>query len=60
MFYITYLRWKKSDDFTGIESYVMEKLKNDDYKYHSHNKEIFAFGVLHCDIHAFKIVIRIY
>lgn len=31
MFYITYLRWKKSDDFTGIESYVMEKLKNDDF-----------------------------
>jgi len=31
MFFITYLKWKNSDDYTGIESYVKEKLENDDF-----------------------------
>lgn len=36
MHYIAYLMWKNEnkDEFTGIESYVMEKLNNDDYTWY--------------------------
>ena len=34
MYYIAYLKWKKSDDYTGIESYVAEKLLKDDFTWY--------------------------
>lgn len=30
MFYIAYLEWKPPGDYTGVESYVDLKLKNND------------------------------
>lgn len=34
MFYIAYLKWKKSEDHTGIESYVAEKLELKDFTWY--------------------------
>lgn len=34
MYYIAYLKWKKSDEYTGIESYVAEKLLKDDFTWY--------------------------
>lgn len=38
MFFIAYLEWKESDDYTGIESFVSKKLEENDTSWFPFNK----------------------
>lgn len=38
LYYIAYLKWKDKQDYSGIESYVAEKLKDNDLSWIPFNK----------------------
>ena len=38
LFFIYYLNWKQPDEYSGIESYVAEKLEQNDLQWFPFNK----------------------
>lgn len=38
LYYIAYLNWKNAEDYTGIESYISERIEQHDFAWFPFNK----------------------